>query len=263
MWNIKKSSKPPESGVEDAVGRESNAAEWMRERLRFEPDEVQRRVLSGTGKRVVLNCTRQWGKSTITAAKAVHQASTESGCLTVVVSPSARQSREFVRKAAEFGRRLGGSTKGDGDNEISLEFQNHSRIVGLPGNEATTRGYSAVRLLLVDEAARVSDELYKSIRPMLAVSGGSLWLMSTPFGKRGFFWEVWARGGPEWERVEVGADACPRIPRAFLQEERAAMGEQWYRQEYQCEFVDAVSGAFDQDLMERAVSDRFEPLLIR
>jgi hypothetical protein len=104
--------------------------------------------------------------------------------------------------------------------------------------------------------------LYKSIRPMLAVSGGSLWL-STPFGKRGFFWEVWARGGREWERVQVGADACPRIPRAFLQEERAAMGEQWFRQEYQCEFVDAVSGAFDQDLMERAVSDRFEPLLIR
>ncbi len=40
-----------ESGVEDAIGRESDAAEWMRERLGFEPDEVQRRVLSGTGKR--------------------------------------------------------------------------------------------------------------------------------------------------------------------------------------------------------------------
>src|SRR6266436_10205083 len=114
MWNFMISSKPPESGVEDAVGRESNAAEWMRERLKFEPDEVQRRVLSGTGKRVVLNCTRQWGKSTITAAKAVHQASTEPGCLTVVVSPSARQSGEFVRKAAEVGRRLGSRRKATG-----------------------------------------------------------------------------------------------------------------------------------------------------
>jgi hypothetical protein len=55
--------------------------------------------------------------------------------------------------------------KGDGDNTISLEFPNQSRIVGLPGNETTTRGFSAVSLLLVDEASRVSDDLYKAIRP--------------------------------------------------------------------------------------------------
>jgi len=66
---------------------------------------------------------------------------------------------------------------------MSLEFPNGARIIGLPGSEATIRGFSAVSLLLVDEAARVSDDLYKAIRPMLAVSAGELWLMSTPFGK--------------------------------------------------------------------------------
>jgi len=50
--------------------------------------------------------------------------------LTLVVSPSARQSGEFLRKATEFARRLGIKPKGDGDNEISLELPNHSRIVG-------------------------------------------------------------------------------------------------------------------------------------
>jgi len=54
--------------------------------------------------------------------------------------------------------------------------------VGLPGSEATIRGFSAVALLRVDQAARVSDDLYVAIRPMLAVSGGKLWLMSTPSG---------------------------------------------------------------------------------
>jgi hypothetical protein len=33
-------------------------------------------------------------------------------------------------------------------------------------------GFSAVWLPLVDEASRVSDELYLAVRPMLAVSGG-------------------------------------------------------------------------------------------
>jgi phage FluMu gp28-like protein len=154
------------------------------------------------------------------------------------------------------------SPKGDGDNAISIEFPNKARIVGLPGNEATTRGFSAVSLLLVDEAARVDDNLYKALRPMLAVSGGSLWLMSTPDGKRGFFWEAWEHGGEEWERIQVTATECPRITQEFLEEEMRNLGEQWYRQEYLCEFLDSVSGVFDRDLVERAMSEEFEPLVI-
>jgi hypothetical protein len=228
--------------------------------LGFVPDPTQVRVLNTPAIRGVLNCTRQWGKSTVTAAKAVHQAWSRKGSLTIVVSPTARQSGELVRKAAGFANRLGIRAKGDGDNEISLEFPNGSRIVGLPGTEATVRGFSAVSLLLVDEASRVCDELYLAVRPMLAVSAGAVWLMSTPFGKRGFFWETWENGGPEWERIQVKAEDCPRIPEAFLTEEKRTMGDRWFRQEYGCEFVDSVSGLFDRDLIERAMSDEFEPL---
>ena len=201
-----------------------SAADWVGEKLRFRPDAQQARVLVSETKRGILNCTRQWGKSTVAAAKAVHHGWTEGGSLTVVVSPSARQSGELVRKAAGFARRLGMKAKGDGDNEISVQFPNGSRIVGLPGAEATVRGFSAVSLLLVDEASRVSDELYKALRPMLAVSQGALWLMSTPFGKRGFFYDAWTQGAGDWERIQVTAAECPRIPADFLREERKAMG---------------------------------------
>jgi hypothetical protein len=228
--------------------------------LGFRADALQSRVLNTRAQRGILNCTRQWGKSTVSAAKAVHQAWTESGSLTIVVNPTARQSGEFVRKAAEFARRLQIKPKGDGDNEISLQFPNGSRIVGLPGTEATVRGFSAVSLLLVDEASRVSDDLYLAVRPMLAVSGGKLWLMSTPFGKRGFFWETWERGGGEWERVRATAADCGRIAPAFLEEEKRAMGDRWFRQEYCCEFSDVGGGVFDSDLVERAISDDFGEL---
>jgi len=190
---------------------------------------------------------------------AVRQAHTQAGSLTLVVSPSARQSGEFVRKAAGFLRRLGLRAKGDGDNEISLELPNGSRIVGLPESERTVRGFSAVSLLLVDEAARVDDELYRAVRPMLAVSQGRLWLMSTPYGKRGFFWEAWARSPADWLRVKVPATECERIPRKFLEEERAEMGERWFRQEYLCEFEEAASGVFHRDLVERAITEDVKP----
>lgn len=237
-----------------------SAAEWVRDTLGFPADSLQARVLETQSKRGVLNCTRQWGKSTVTAAKAIHQAQHEAGSLTLVVSPSARQSGEFLRKASAFAGKLGIRPKGDGDNEISLAFPNGSRIVGLPGSEATIRGFSAVALLLVDEAARVSDDLYMAIRPMLAVSGGKLWLMSTPFGKQGFFYETWAHGGREWERIRAPATECPRIQREFLDEERAAMGDRWFRQEYLCEFEDSVSGIFSRELIDRAMTNEVKAL---
>jgi phage FluMu gp28-like protein len=129
--------------------------------------------------------------------------------------------------------------------------------------EATIRGFSAVSLLLVDEAAWVSDELYRAIRPMLAVSDGTLWLMSTPNGKRGFFYETGEHGGPEWERFRAPATECSRIRPEFLEEERATMGERCFRQEYLCEFEDSVSGLFDRELVDRAIREDVKPLVIK
>ena len=235
----------------------------MRERLDFYPDETQARMVTSTANRGILNCTRQWGKSTISAAMAVHRAQCGPGSLVIVVSPSARQSGEFLRKAKAFAMKLGIKPRGDGANELSMLFPNKSRIVGLPGSEATVRGFSSVALLLIDEASRVPDPLYKAVRPFLAVGGGALWLMSTPFGKRGFFYEEWAHGGDRWERLEVPATQCPRIPKDFLEDERASMGDRWFRQEYLCEFEDTGGSVFNLDVVERAFSPHVKPLFPR
>jgi hypothetical protein len=39
--------------------------------------------------------------------------------------------------------------------------------------EDTIRGFSAVSMLVIDEASRVSDEMYEALRPMLAVGDGT------------------------------------------------------------------------------------------
>jgi hypothetical protein len=240
--------------------RELSATEFARERLGFEPDAAQREVLEATAKRGILNCSRQWGKSTVAAAKAVHRAYTVPGCLVLAASPSERQSAALVRKAADMAARLGIPRRGDGDNPISLLFPNGSRIVGLPGTDGTVRGFSAVSLLLIDEAARVQDSVYKALRPVLAVGRGDLWLMSTPYGRRGFFYEAWAHGGEDWKRVSVQGPDCERIDKGFLEEERESMGQAWFRQEYLCEFVDGAEAVFDRDLVEGALDDYLEPM---
>jgi hypothetical protein len=262
MWNIYLGNGPGKRRreLETSGGSGEDAPEWVKTKLGFAADAMQREVLRDGQQRGLLNCTWQWGKSTVTAAKAVHQAYHAAESLTLVVSPSSRQSGEFLRKAAGFLRKLKIKPKGDGDNEISLQLPNGSRIVGLPGMEGTVRGFSAVSLLLIDEAARVEDAMYKGLRPMLAVGGGDLWLMSTPRGKRGFFYECWEHGGAEWFRVRVPATECARIPRAFLEAERRAVGPLWFAQEYMGEFVDSGAAVFGRDLVDRAVDDGFEAL---
>jgi phage FluMu gp28-like protein len=229
--------------------------EFAVNKLGFVPDDKQRLVLETSAKRGILNCSRQWGKSSVAAVKAVHHAATGAGRLVMVASPTERQSAEFLRKAEGFVRAAGFDARGDGDNAHSIVFPNGSRIVGLPGTEATVRGFSAVSLLVIDEASRVTDEMYKALRPMLAASDGDLWVLSTPFGQRGFFYEIWANGGAEWARVSVPATECPRIRAGFLEEERAAMGEEWFEQEYMCKFTDSGTAWVRREVVEGALLD--------
>jgi len=142
------------------------------------------------------------------------------------------------------------------DSKLFMTLHNGSRIVSLPGQEGTVRSYSAVDLILIDEASRVLDELYYSIRPMLAVSGGRIILMSTPYGKRGFFYEEWCGNKSQydyldvrdnWQRIRIPWDFCPRIPKKFIEEERERLPDRWFRQEYQCEFLEVEDAAFSTD----------------
>jgi hypothetical protein len=119
--------------------------------------------------------------------------------------------------------------------------------------------YSSVALLVIDEASRVDDALYGAMRPMLAVSRGRLLALSTPFGRRGWFYEAW-QGGGDWERVRVTAEQCPRIAADFLAGERQALGERWFRQEYLCSFEDAGDAVFAYGDVQAALSDEVTPL---
>ena len=129
----------------------------------------------------------------------------------------------------------------------------------LPASEGTTRGFSNASLLVVDEAARVPDELYHSMLATLSRGEGDLWLMSTPAGKKGFFWKEWSEG-EGWLRVT--AEECARTSKEFLAEQRRGMTRDFFRQEYECEFVDAEDAMFRMDDIEACFTDRLTDLRI-
>jgi hypothetical protein len=234
----------------------------MSERAGIMPDAWQCDLLRSDAKQLILNCSRQSGKSTITSILALHQAIYKPDSLILLLSPSLRQSQELFRKLQDFYNALDSDYLPQAVEESSLrmELSNGSRIIALPGKEATIRGFSGVALLIIDEASRVEDSLYQSVRPMLAVSKGRIILLSTPFGKRGFFHQEWTQG-QDWQRTKITADLCPRIDPEWLEREKAMIGSWWHRQEYGCEFIETTDSVFNFDDIARAISKDVEPLV--
>ncbi len=208
---------------------------YLMRHLGLEPDPWQIEVLTQRHPQLLLNCCRQAGKSTAVAALALAEAVFNHGSKTLIVSRSLRQAEELFGIVVDFHRRLGEPMR-DRRNAQELRLTCGSRVICVPCREDTIRGFSGVNLLLLDEAARIPDDVYKAVYPMLAVSRGRLICLSTPYGKRGFFWHAWAHEADDWHRIEIPAVRVPRIEPQFLERQRRSLGESAFRQEYCCSF---------------------------
>ncbi len=224
-------------------------------------DAWQADLLTSNARDLILLCSRQAGKSSVCAVLATHEALYRPESLTLIVSPSQRQSGLLYAKIRAIYGALGDAVpRLAEETSLRLTLTNGSSVVCLPGREETIRGYSGATLLLVDEAALVPDEMYVALRPMIAVSGGRAVLLSTPRGRRGFFYREWTEGGPHWSRTKITAYQCPRIPRDWLEGERERIGRSAFNQEFLVEFVENEDSAFAYDDVEAALDPEARPL---
>src|SRR6516225_2567813 len=227
---------------------------FCRDRLDFEPDPWQAKLLRSRSRQVILNMGRQVGKSTTVAALALHTAIYRPGGLILVIAPSQRQSRELFIKIHNFLRELEPPEVLEEETKLSLMMSNNSRVVVLPGdNPRTVRGYSAPELIIEDESAFVADETYDALIPMLAATAtGRIVLMSTPYIASGHFYHIWHNGSDEWERFEMPTTECPRVDLSWLEARRRDDPLRFDR-EYLCRFGTAEDSLFTPEMLDRMV----------
>jgi hypothetical protein len=223
------------------------------------PDPWQGELLRERPRRGLMLCARQTGKSFTAASAALHEALYRPGALILMVAAAQRQSAELLRTTKGLLAALEVPIAIAAESTSQLELGNGSRLISLPASDDTIRGYSAVNLIILDEAARVPDELYWALRPMLTTSDGRLLALSTPNGKRGWFYEAWTSDQP-WTRVKITAGECPHISPAALAEERRSMTAAFYASEYECEFGDAIDSVFFTEDVNAALDDTLTPL---
>ena len=236
----------------------SNEAASLMKAAGMTPDGWQLELMEAHPERALLLCSRQAGKSMTVAAIGLEQALTKPDSTTLLVSASQRQSAELLNKVRTLAMAQAAPIVTEQLSVLSMKLANGSRIISLPGRAELIRGYSA-DLLVLDEAAWVPDSLYESVRPMLAVSGGRLIALSTPFGKRGWFYGAWS-SSERWHRTKVTASQVTRISPEFLEEERRSLPANVFAAEYECVFGDSLASVFSTEDVLDALSDEVEPL---
>jgi hypothetical protein len=230
---------------------------WVKEQTGIRLDLWQQEALDCPTQYQAWCCSRQTGKSTTAAERTAWQVMTRNDQLVLLFSNSLRQSQELFRKVLKVYKEVEEGPKRTDDNSYSLTLDNGSRVLSLPGSEESILGFTP-NLVIIDEAAVVSEKFFKAVNPMLAVSHGSLILASTPRGKRGFFWDVWKNKdepGSQWKTFSVVAEQCPRIEAKFLEQQLNLLGPDWFEQEYHCKFLEVSGTLFSDDMISAIFTD--------
>ncbi len=266
----------------------------------FKPFEWQSRFLRDQSKMKVLNGSRQCGKSTITSAEACHKSRFTNKALTIIEAPTEVQAGLDMEKLYDFIAHDKHYPKIERKSDSQITLVNNSKIRVVIATDKSSRGYSNPDMIILDEASRIPDIVYRSgVRPMLTDNAKcELILLSTPFGKDGFFYRAWNSDSGAWSKYEVRSpwtvlesDQRTLIEHVMTEEEKERrkklginfyysprhrdyeeqsenlreMGIQQYLQEYCCDFVETEHAAFsyqDIDTMFSSPVEDTEPLLI-
>lgn len=248
-------------------------------------DTWQREALGHRGS-LAIRAGRQVGKSTVIARKAVEFALENSGTNTLIIAAAQRQSsllfekakmlldglnaqvleeagipawdgklsdRQNMERRDDFSKKHG--VYAETPTKTTIVLKNGSKIYSLPSGKTGyfIRGFT-LDLLIADEAAYIPEIVWNAVVPMTAISSkgrglGWIILLSTPFGKGGYFYDAFHDDG--FRQFHISSEDCPRISREFLRKEKARMSKLEYAQEYQGEFVDEFNQLFPTQLIRQ------------
>jgi hypothetical protein len=231
---------------------------WAKQNFGFHPDPYQADIMTDNSGRTLILGARQTGKSTAVALKVLHTAIQYPEQIILLGAPSNRQSGQILEKARAaafklFGKRAKPIAEG-------FALPNKTQVLALPDSEHTIRGFSNPLMIVVDEAAFVSDDIYKALLPTQAAGRTNVVLLSTPNGQQGFFYEQWQNQAVAWNRIRILASDCPRISQDFLAQARLISGEESFKQEFFCEFLLAPGAIFTREMVLKCIKPGVQAL---
>jgi len=226
--------------------------EFAEKQLEIKLDDWQKEYIKHEGNTVV-RAGRQSGKSFAESLRVALFALLNPKTSTLIIASVDRQSIELLEKVKS-------QIMGIAKNQIKgrptfhkIELKNGSKIMAEPAGQTGygLRGFT-VNKLVADEAHYIPDAVFVAIRPMLATTGGTLDLLSTPRGNEGFFYDCFQT--EDFYQIHIKSEECPRITDEFLAQEKKRMTKLEFCQEYEAEFLDSLMQFFPRELIDSCLS---------
>jgi len=222
------------------------------------PFDYQKDFLLDESKRIAFRSGRQVGKTTCCAIKAIHHALNGEKRVVVILSPSLRQSSLMFRKVRAYLKHDLVYDLLESESNTRVSFKNGSEIHCLPGNNPdTVRGFSPT-MKIDDEAAFIKDEVYVASDPSIIATKGIHVMTSTPFGKRGRFYQAF--NSDAWSKYHIKSIRSPLITKDDLKSAKAEKTELEFKQEYEGEFLEEMDTYFPRDLVLSCVDDTIQEI---
>lgn len=208
----------------------------------------------------IWNASRQIGKSFTSACEAVRDCELHPGTLWVVLSAGERQSLEWMEKAKQWVKAFALAITYQEEREhpealmksAEIRFANGSRIIALPANPDTARGYTGN--IILDEFAihRHGTEIWRAMAPSVTnplKRQLKVRVMSTPKGEGNMFHQLWMKDGWSRHRTTIEDAKADGLNVDLQQLRELAADEDSWRQEFMCEFIDSSRTAFSYEML--------------
>ena len=229
----------------------------------FTPKEYQANLLRDESKRIVVRWSRQAGKTTCIALRAIWFALTHPKTLTLIVAPSLRQSMIMSDRIGDF---LGGLSPEYKSlisklQRTTMRFKNGSRIVALPNSPQLLRGYTANQVITDESGFFKDDQLvfYNVLYPMLSTTDGTLIASSTPWSKDSVFYRMCQSS--DFTRHVCTCDDVVKsglVKQSFMDEMKAQLPFERFQREFMAEFVEDVDAWLTQDLIVQCIDSQLQ-----
>lgn len=231
----------------------------LADRVGISLDDWQREVIHAPERYLALCCARQVGKTTTVELLAASEMLAGSDRLVLVSGPSRAHSQRLVEGTKQIILSVCSTHEIDHDTQLELTLSSGSRIVAIPGDSTSVRGWSAPSMVIVDEAGFVTAELLHALWPMTAVSGGRFVLLSSPSTKESEFYRLWTEASA-LRKWRITAHDCPRIPPEEIEQARRLLPPEQFAREYMAEWSDAEASVFNVDAIRRCFTGDYELL---
>jgi len=178
---------------------------------------------------------------------------------TLIIASVDRQSIELLEKVKSHIVALAPKNVRKRPTFHKIELSNGSKVLAEPAGATGygLRGFT-VNKLVADEAHYIPDAVFVAVRPMLATTGGTLDLLSTPRGNEGFFYDCFK--SEDFHHIHIMSKDCPRITEEFLSQEKKRMTKLQYCQEYEAEFLDSLQQFFSRELIDECTLPPKSPI---